>query len=479
MRLITKICAGAVRACLLLVCFLIYQAFFSSFVQAGVNPYIQTFLLYKGNPVKSEEIPKLAKFDLLEMHRYKYNDIPEGTWKALKARNPEIGIYIYQMGPEISDNQDAGNLVGLFSVGRFNNSRGHTMGAVNTHHPEFFLTDSSGNRIRHPQYPTCWLLDFGSPNFLAYWIESTLHDIVNQPWKADGIFVDNCLPVSKGRTIYGVMPQKYPAAKVWNENMQIFINGVVRTLHNNKQKVVVNRGNSRHSEGYEAWIDLDRSAYPPDVVMEEGAFSVKYGDSSDVQFYSEEDWRRQVDIAGQIQHSKIIMMSHSDLREGETGRDNKGNLVSFWQVLWYSMCSYHLARQDNPNNCYFSFTSPSDKNNYVIPWFDEFDAINLGRALGVYKVQQIGEKNVYYREFEKGYIYVNPTGFDVPSVLLPQMCVQITHERLADNFDSFPVVSSVALPAHTGVIVMKKAAGITPSSSSPVLPLPENLHGNL
>jgi len=352
------------------------------------------------------------------------------------------------------------------------------MGAVNTQRPEFFLTASSGERIRHPQYPTCWLLDFGSPNFLAYWIESTLHDIVNQPWKADGIFVDNCLAVSKARTIYGVMPQKYPTVKAWNENMQIFINGVAQALHNNHQKIVINRGNSRHLEGYEAWITLDRSTHPPDVVMEEGAFAVSYGRDSDVQFYSEEDWKRQMDIAGQIQHSKIIMMSHSDLREGETGKDQNGKPVSFWQVLWYSMCSYQLARRDNPNNCYFSFTSPSDKSNYVVPWFGEFDSINLGRALGAYKVQQVGGMNVYYREFEKGFVYVNPASSDVASVLLPQTCVQVTHERLNKDFETLPVVTAVVLPAHTGVIVVKKAAGLAPSSLSSELPAPENFHGN-
>jgi hypothetical protein len=444
--------------------------------KAGTNPFIQTFLFYGGNPVRPDHISEVGKFDLIEIHRYKYGDIKKGTWNAVKTINPKIEIYIYQMGPEISDNQDSNKLVGLFSVGRFNNSRGHTMGAVNMQHPEFFLTASSGYRIQHPQYPTCWLLDFGSPDFLAYWVESTMNDIVSQPWKSDGIFVDNCAPIEKERTIYGAMPQKYPTVKSWNDNMQYFTNGVVRALHENNQKVTVNRGNSRHVAGYEAWLNLDRSAYPPDVVMEEGAFAVKYGNNSDVQFYSENDWKRQVDIAKHILHSKIIMMSHSDLREGEAGIDQNGSPVTFWQVLWYSMCSYHLARQDNPNNCYFSFVSPSDKNNYDVPWFDEFDFINLGAAKGDYKIQRIGDVNVYYREFEKGYVYVNPTNLNVASLSLPETCGQLSHDKLSD-VGSLPDVASITLPQHTGTIVMKKRAEIIPFSSSPNLPVPVNVQG--
>jgi hypothetical protein len=38
--------------------------------------------------------------------------------------------------------------------------------------------------------------------------------------------------------------------------------------------------------------------------------------------------------------------------------------------------------------------------------------------------------NIYSREFEKGYVYVNPTATNVASVDLPQASRQITHDNL-------------------------------------------------
>jgi Rne/Rng family ribonuclease len=70
---------------------------------------------------------------------------------------------------------------------------------------------------------------------------------------------------------------------------------------------------------------------------------------------------------------------------------------------------------------------------YVSDFFednDEYDKIDLGRALGSYTVTTIGGVNIYSREFEKGYVYVNPTANNVASVTLPQASRQLTHGNL-------------------------------------------------
>lgn len=461
MGLFTKICAGAVRACLLLACVLICQAFFSSFVQAGGNPFIQTVLVLYTDSIKPEDIPQLARYDVLDLNRFNYNDVNKNTWNAIRGLNPDIEIYIYQMGAETAVNQDAFDTVSLNTIARFKNPRGSSKGALDSNLPQLFLLNSAGSRIFNQAYPNTVLMDFGSNAYQEYWVEATMKDLVDTPWKADGVFVDGCI-VDGGRHVLNSLdlarPVAYKDALSWNNAMNTFVMAITTALHAKGQKVFGNRGNSRHQAGYDAWIALDSASNSPDIVMEEGAFAVAYGDKSDVQFYSEEDWKRQVDVVGRLQHSRVALLSHTDLSpEQPAGQDNFGTPVTIWQTLWYSMCSYHLARKDRPNNAYFMFGGKTFKSLW---WFDEYDRIDLGMALGSYQVRSVEETNIYLREFEKGYIMVNPTLKGVLSVPLPVSCVQLTHENINTDLNSLTSIDSVDIPAHHGVVLFKKKTNI-------------------
>jgi fibronectin type III domain protein len=79
--------------------------------------------------------------------------------------------------------------------------------------------------------------------------------------------------------------------------------------------------------------------------------------------------------------------------------------------------------------------------------------------------------NVYRREFEKGYVYVNPTATDVPSLILPQALQRLTRANLLSPLDSIPSVTSIALGSHNAAILLKTAIAPVPSPViAPVLP---------
>src|SRR6266705_1410299 len=69
---------------------------------AAQTKSIQTFLVYYGGGPSfvSSDAQKLAKFDLLDIDRFRYNELAPTTWTAVKTLNPNIGIYLYEMGPE-------------------------------------------------------------------------------------------------------------------------------------------------------------------------------------------------------------------------------------------------------------------------------------------------------------------------------------------------------------------------------------------
>ena len=71
----------------------------------------------------------------------------------------------------------------------------------------------------------------------------------------------------------------------------------------------------------------------------------------------------------------------------------------------------------------FMFNGGSGYNQ--IWWYDEYDHMDLGKAVGPYTVATIGGVNIYSREFEKGYVYVNPTPVNAASVTLLQASQQI------------------------------------------------------
>src|SRR6266852_3806309 len=75
----------------------------------GSAKFIPTFALYFGGgpTLVAADAPILAKFDLINMSIYRYYDMSPNTWSAIKAINPNVQIYLYEMGPEAPNFLDA------------------------------------------------------------------------------------------------------------------------------------------------------------------------------------------------------------------------------------------------------------------------------------------------------------------------------------------------------------------------------------
>ena len=71
-------------------------------------------------------------------------------------------------------------------------------------------------------------------------------------------------------------------------------------------------------------------------------------------------------------------------------------------------------------------------------------------------MQTIGGASVYTREFERGWVLVNPSdNVDATAVKLPAPGRVRTHANLHVAESELPVVGSVALPAHRGMFVLR------------------------
>ena len=422
---------------------------------AQSTKFIPTFIIYYGGGPKltPADAAKFAKFDLIDIDRYRYQNIPPNTWAAIKAINPSAEIYLYQMGPEVHNKQDSWAQVSLNTLGRYDVSRGHPMGSLNGSAPGLFQLNSAGNRIYSTIYsnPAAGafnlLMDFGSSAYQYYWVSSVKADIIDQPWRADGIFADACLTLQEDGS-YSAPTAWYSNPYHWSDEMNSFVRAIANGLHQYGQKLWCNKGGTRSPIGFNAWRELDNSVVPPDVLLEEGAFAVKWGFHT--QFFAEDVWKRQVDLLASMRNVKAAMLSHTQLQPDQSGWDNWGRPVTFWQTLWYAMGSFLLGKNDNS---YFGFTGGSTYNR--VWWFDEYDRIDLGRALGPYTVRQVGGVNVYSREFERGYVYVNPTATDVPVLTLPRPGRELLHHRVLFPVTAIGISNWIELRGHNAVIVLK------------------------
>src|SRR5882672_3157461 len=122
--------------------------------QTSPAKFIPTFLVYYGGgpALVSSDAAKLAKFDLIDIDRYRYQDIGPNTWAVIKAINPDVQIYLYEMGPEANNFSDATAQANLYNLARYNDSRGHPMGSLNYIHNELFLLDAYGTRLYSGPY---------------------------------------------------------------------------------------------------------------------------------------------------------------------------------------------------------------------------------------------------------------------------------------------------------------------------------------
>src|SRR5216117_693000 len=303
--------------------------------QPAPSKFLQTFLLYYGGgpTLVASDAARLAKFDLLNFDRFRYNQIGPNTWVAIKAINPNLPIFLYVDGPDVYNDQDAMPQIYINTLARYNVSRGHPMGSLNGNHPELFQLDSGGNRIYNNVYSNpganhyFYLMDFGSSAYQSYWVTALKADIADQPWVADGIFTDDCI-ADQAQSGYNATSAKYPTDATFSAAMNTFVSAISIGLHGYGQKLWCNKGETRTAIGSAAWLSLDASASPPDVFLEEGAFAVMWGPWA-TQFLQESEWKSQIDTMKALKHTKAAMMSSAALAAGQSGSDNFGNSVTF------------------------------------------------------------------------------------------------------------------------------------------------------
>lgn len=151
----------------------------------------------------------MSRYSYVILHAWEYPRIA-----TLKAQNPQIKVLVYKdMAASVSYACQNGVDDALLPAGV-----GYC--AANTAHPEWFLSDTNGQRVQFCDYSGMWQMDVGSSEYQDAWLASVSGEL--KKYGFDGVELDDANSTEKyhlcGRTL-----AKYPTDAAYESATRSFL----------------------------------------------------------------------------------------------------------------------------------------------------------------------------------------------------------------------------------------------------------------
>ncbi|MCX7943359.1 MAG: putative glycoside hydrolase family 15 protein [Deltaproteobacteria bacterium] len=348
------------------------------------------------------------------------------AFEELKRINPKIKIYLYRMGP------------GQYIVSKYDKWSQEDWEWIKENHGKdnfdrwIAVGVKTKEYLRSVPYPVERAMILGNKNWQQYWIEYNYKRIWGEPFGgfdgrwADGIFLDgmqygvswqnNWRPESSfdestwtwisteidhPDAYYDTSTQKY-RNDLWQKHYDEFLRKAVDYFYSKGVHLGLNSWVIYYDSQIALYEDLKI------LVMEECGFLCW-------KVLPVDQWEKRVKTMQSADNYTILSVN---MPPGAASPNNSGPAPNEglqrmdriyegrtgWQWLWFSMSSYLLAYNPDKPNAYFLFSLWEFRDQY---WFEEYDPklLNLGKPKG----SAIRTENgIWYREFEKGFVAVNP-----------------------------------------------------------------------
>ncbi len=299
---------------------------------------------------------------------------------------------------------------------------------------------------------------------------------MDKAWAGDGIFSDgNRCDISPSLVIpSGTLEADYDTDAEWSTLGAASLSSHQGYLQSNYSADIIgnagpfNNDSSADHPCYDAWVKHNNSANPPWLLSEHTFIHRTGADAIDIWLLSGDPWEYAVDSFVLTSIHAIVGGSTTRIGRDSTNcsgacTDQDGDAVTYGELLFYHMTSYAIAMH---SNTYFAFYREyGQTTSYSAPiWsplYDEMDDganLHLGAAISSYSSDTLGGQTIYYREFEKGYVYVNPQSSDATSFNLPEPCKILTYDNYSDELSGIASSSSMSLGAQRGVFLYKESA---------------------
>ncbi len=436
--------------------------------------FIPTFAIKYGGVKDWPVAAEAARFDLLVVasdigHARVHRSEAGNTWQTLKRLNPHLKVFLYKNGPALY------NVAPWGEIGRgwrWIKSE-HGPGSKDRW---IAVGVKYGGPLQGRPYPNERLMNLGNRNWQRYWAEQ----VYKKYWQtepapgagADGVFADNCgyrMPW-RGQWHLEDHPDKpdRPAdytrdgehqPELYKQHIQEFHRWIVPWLAQRGKRIVLNFGDMVRAP--EDWLELDSQPQPVFAAMEEGAFVHpwgKLGREGNFVFWPEREWLNQVRTMRRLRHVRVLMNVHGPVRSDANdirrmdACDASGRRA--WNVLWYALASFLMGYDDVRQNAFMNFTVWGFSRFY---WLDEFDPqfLHLGRAVGEMQKVAGAKGYAYVRQFEDGWVAVNPTRQDARAVPVPHGEARVLDHDSFRRPERQPLLRTFDLPSQRGIVLLK------------------------
>jgi hypothetical protein len=279
---------------------------------------------------------------------------------TIRAKNPSAVVLVYKN-------------IAFANVNDPGMSRGVSWAQAQAH-PEWFLLDSSGNRIESKSYPGNWLMDITSPTYQQAWIQNVTAELARNPW--DGVHFDD---VNWKTDFTGSIPARFPTNADWRAATKAFLAAVTPATRANGKLAILNIGSGHDAPGiWDDWLQYADGAEEEHFASWSGTVGGAYiGD------YGPKGWISQInEIKTAVTTGKLALV-----RVGGAEGDA--------EAIRYAVASFHLVDDGRQSIAPPRFASP--------PTYPEL-SWDLGTPNGAYRSIAT---NVYRRDFSAGTVIVN------------------------------------------------------------------------
>jgi hypothetical protein len=313
---------------------------------------------------------------------------------------------------------------------------------ISKNHPDWFLLDTNGNRMRTSPTSSYWRMDPGNAGWRSFFVSRLLE--INQQNGWSGVFLDN-LEASLGEIKRdGLLPAKYQD----DASYQAAVKGFIQYLYTNYAQAynrpMVANIISRSTEAQ--WFNY--TPYLTGAMQERWA--VPWSSTSG--FLSESKWNADMALAEKTQAQGRYIMLIAQGAKTDTARQN------------FAFASYLLISNGKAS---FRYT---DSSIYKEVWLYDNYKVQLGSPLGA----RYQSGTAWRRDFTNGYVIVDPVQNTAtistapaatPTVTkAPTLAVTPTVTKAATLVPTATKVPSTATPATTTKIYNDRDAAFVYSS---------------
>jgi hypothetical protein len=320
--------------------------------------------------------------------------------RAIKRRSPGTRVLVYK---DMASTRDDAHRADVLPAGV-----GYRY--ANVHHPEWFLKDTNGRRVRWADWPHAWQMDVGSASYQRTWARNVASELRRRGW--DGVFVDGV-----ARTMQypwyldGRVLAKYPGPDDYARATTSFLSRVGPALRR-RNLLAVGNINDATLPLWRQWLGYLSGASKE--------WWTKASRGRGAGMLTDDDWRFQMRLlqAAQARQKAFVAITYS------TADD--------LPAMEYARASFLLFERGRRSAFAVSTGCGTEP------------AARYWRAdVGAPRGAPVAANGIWRRKFARGLVVVNPSGTLSLTAALGGTYVKVDGSRVA----------AIALPPHTGLVL--------------------------